>query len=122
MLTMIEVRYLTVRLLAAIGICLLPFLALGACAAPMLLICSRETSNPELRRAPELVEKSALVGLTRDEVVGRLGEPNEGRILAEWDMAYWLSPDSGLFCVDNKWLAIHFGEDDRVDEAAITND
>jgi hypothetical protein len=122
MLTMLEVRYLAVRLLAAIGICLLPFLALGACAAPMLLICSRETSNPELRKAPQLVEQGALIGLSREEVVGRLGEPNDGKILAEWDAAYWLRPDDSLVCVDSKWLAINFGEDGRVERAAITND
>jgi hypothetical protein len=96
----------------------------GFCVAmdELGLGCRAQTSNRELRKAPELVEDRTLIGLTREEVVDRLGKPNDKMRFNGWDMVYWLSPDDEFFCVDNTWLVVRLGEDGRVDRAAITND
>ncbi|MGE0601491.1 MAG: hypothetical protein AB7J35_18750 [Dehalococcoidia bacterium] len=93
---------------------------LGACSAAVELTCGRETSNRELRRAPELVKSGELIGLTEVDLHERFGEPSSRKVGG--DLSYWLSPDDGLFCVDSKWLTFDFDAEGRVARARITQD
>ncbi|MGE3074521.1 MAG: hypothetical protein AB7N24_00210 [Dehalococcoidia bacterium] len=101
----------------AIGIVVL---SLGACSGAEQLTCGGETSDRELRRAPELVKSGELIGLTEDDLRERFGEPSSRKIGG--DLSYWLSPDDGLFCIDSKWLTFDFDADGRVARARITQD
>ena len=74
------------------------------------------------RMADGLILRNALVGLTRKEVVAKLGEPPPESFLVGWSMTYWLGNERGFFSIDSEWLTVRFDVSGHVAEAAIVRD
>ncbi len=72
--------------------------------------------------ADRLLSDGALIGLTRAELVGMLGEPPKTNYFSDWDVVYWLGPERGLAGIDSEWLIVRIGEDGRVAEARLVTD
>lgn len=80
------------------------------------------TSSPRFAMADWLLARGTLHGKTRGEVVDLLGEPPETSYFRDWDLVYCLGPERGFIRIDNEWLAIRFGDDERVAECKIVRD
>ncbi|MFC5372850.1 hypothetical protein ACFPIF_09820 [Brevundimonas faecalis] len=71
---------------------------------------------------------NALIGdvwlkeMTRGEIIDLLGQPTETTDFRDWDFAYDLGLERGLFRTDREWLVLDFGPDDRVVAWAIVRD
>jgi hypothetical protein len=79
-------------------------------------------ASVRLRMADDLVDSKKLIGLTRQEVVTRLGEPPKTEYFKEFDLVYYLGPERGFISIDSEWLVLKFGPDGRVERAAIARD
>jgi len=83
---------------------------------------SRTPAFVRLRMADDLVDNNKLIGLTRQEVVARLGEPPKTEYFKEFDVVYYLGPERGFISIDSEWLVLKLGPDGRVERAAIVHD
>jgi hypothetical protein len=72
--------------------------------------------------ADDLVGSKQLLGLTRQEVVDRLGEPPKTNYFQKFDLVYYLGPERGFISMDSEWLVLKLGPDGRVERAAIVRD
>jgi hypothetical protein len=79
-------------------------------------------ASVRLRMADDLVENKKLMGLTRQEVVARLGEPPKTEYFKNFDLVYYLGPERGFISIDSEWLVLKLGPDGRVVRATIAND
>lgn len=69
-----------------------------------------------------LVSSHKLEGLSREDVIDLLGEPDaHNRYPGGNDLNYSLGAESGYFSIDTEWLTIFF-RDGQVDEVAVTTD
>lgn len=68
----------------------------------------------------DLLEKHTLVGMTRAQIVGLLGDPSppQADTLAAFELVYWLGPERGPIGTDSEWLAIRLDRD-RVKSAEL---
>jgi len=89
---------------------------------PSLWGNSRTPASVRLRMADDLVDNKKLIGLTRQEVVARLGEPPKTEYFKEFDMVYYLGPERGFMSIDSEWLVLKIGPDGRVVRATIARD
>jgi hypothetical protein len=62
-------------------------------------------------------DADSLIGLTRGEVEGRIGEPTSHRFSPEWQMSYRIRP-AGL-CMDSWYLVLKTDSQDVVIEAKV---
>lgn len=67
--------------------------------------------HSRLRMVADLTGKHPLVGMTRDEVIGLLGEPTYSNV---GYASYCLGPEHGFIRIDDEWLWIEFDAADRV--------
>ena len=72
--------------------------------------------------ADRLVARAALIGLTTDEIIAMLGEPEPRGQIRNWDLVYYLCPARALLSCDSEWLVARVGLDKRVTEARIVRD
>jgi len=89
---------------------------------PSLWGNSQTPASVRLRMADDLVDNKKLVGLTRQEVVARLGEPPKTEYFKEFDLVYYLGPERGFMSIDSEWLVLKLGPDGRVVKATIARD
>jgi hypothetical protein len=73
-----------------------------------------------LGMADRLVAWNTLVGKTREEVLQRLGQPENGELVQE--LTYYLGPERGFISIDSEWLSLQFGPDGRVVRSYIWSD
>ena len=71
--------------------------------------------------ADGLLRSRVLLGKSRIEVVGLLGEPPKTDYFSGWDMVYVLGPERGYFSIDSEWLVLRL-RNDRVVEARLARD
>src|SRR5258708_4993529 len=83
---------------------------------------SQTPASVRLRMADDLVDNNKLLGLTRQEVVARLGQPPKTEYFKEFDMVYYLGPERGFISIDSEWLVLKIGPDSRVVRATIARD
>ncbi len=72
----------------------------------------------------DLIESGQLDGLTEEQVIDLLGQPDDRSYFGETvncDIYYYLGPERG-FGVDSDWLFITFGEDGKMERYWITSD
>lgn len=79
-------------------------------------------ASVRLRMADDLVDNKKLIGLTRQQVVSRLGEPPKTGYFKEFDLVYYLGPERGFISIDSEWLVLKLGPDGRVSRATIARD
>ena len=70
----------------------------------------------------DLLRRTKLVGMHRDEVVRLLGEPARTGYFDRGDLVYWLGPERGLFSIDSEWLVMKLDRAGLVIEATIMTD
>ncbi len=63
-----------------------------------------------------------LVGLTRAEVVDKLGEPAPTKYFQEFSMVYILGAERGLISLDSEWLVLNLDTSGHVSDASIVTD
>jgi len=83
---------------------------------------SHTPASVRLRMADDLVDNKKLIGLMRQEVVARLGEPPKTEYFKEFDLVYYLGPERGFMSIDSEWLVMKLGPDGRVVRATIARD
>ena len=89
---------------------------------PSLWGNSHTPASVRLRMADDLVDNKKLIGLMRQEVVARLGEPPKTEYFKEFDLVYYLGPERGFMSIDSEWLVMKLGPDGRVVRATIARD
>lgn len=72
-----------------------------------------------MRMIEDLLKRQKLSGMTRAQTVAILGEPDETPYFREWDMVYWLDPESGLIGLDSEWLLLRLDELQYVKEHTV---
>ena len=77
---------------------------------------------PRLRMADGLVERRALLGKTRAEIVEMLGAPTETAKFSSYGLVYWLGLERGFMSIDSEWLVVGFDANGRAAEAMIVRD
>lgn len=81
--------------------------------------------QPEREReemADDLVARGTILGKTRTEVVGLLGEPPPTNFFQSFDLVYRLGMERGFVSVDSEWLVVKFGPDGRAMVCKIVRD
>jgi hypothetical protein len=81
--------------------------------------CSRDMPR-EMRGIDRIVEDGSLIGLSRNAVIMRFGDPKTDGRFGRPDWYYYAGPDAG--CIDSRWLLIYFDDRGEVEDARITND
>ena len=68
--------------------------------------------NPEERTriVDDMLEKHPLIGLSRENVEGLLGDGSDADTVY-----YYLGPERGLISIDSEWLVIEYKNDTAVD-------
>ena len=79
-------------------------------------------ASARLRMADDLVDNKKLIGLTRLEVVARLGQPPETEYFKDFDLVYYLGTERDFISIDSEWLVLKLGPDGRVTRATIARD
>jgi hypothetical protein len=74
------------------------------------------------RMADWMVLTHSLVGLTRSEVVAKLGEPPPTDYFKDWSMVYILGSERGFISIDSEWLVLRIDAGGRVGEVKIVHD
>jgi len=70
-----------------------------------------------------LIAKSALHGLSKNQVLAMLGPETETKkFRSEFDAVYWLGNERGLMPIDSEWLGIKFDHSGMVSSATILRD
>jgi hypothetical protein len=72
--------------------------------------------------ADRLLAQNTLIGLTRPEVVGMLGESPKTEYFRDWDLVYWLGPERGYMGIDSEWLVVRFARDGRASDSQLVTD
>lgn len=67
----------------------------------------------------DLLRRYQFKGMTREEVVRLLGEPNTTSYFKNWDMVYWLGYQRGFMGLDYEWLVLRLDEGQKVTEYKI---
>ena len=78
--------------------------------------------NRRHRMADWMLLTRSLAGLTREEVVARLGDPPPTNYFRDWSMVYNLGAERGFFSIDSEWLVIRLDDSGQVSEARIVTD
>ncbi len=77
---------------------------------------------PRLRMVDDLLRRHRLDGMTRQQVVALIGEPDQTGYFSNWDMVYWLGPERGGFRIDSEWLVLRLDSQQKVTEHRIVRD
>jgi outer membrane protein assembly factor BamE (lipoprotein component of BamABCDE complex) len=70
------------------------------------------------RMLHDLMDRHALKGMHRTEVLELLGAPESGRSFETWDMAYRLGP----YFIDSEWLVLRLDATQRAVEFRVVTD
>lgn len=99
--------------------------------APLPFVASwwrhgQEEWNDRWHRRHRMVDwmllTGSLIGLTKDEVVAKLGEPPPTDYFHEWSMVYMLGSERGFASIDSEWLVLRIDETGHVTDARIVHD
>jgi hypothetical protein len=74
------------------------------------------------RIADGMLLTGRLVGCSREEVVGLLGEPPATAYFRDWQLVYNLGAERSWLSIDSEWLVLRLGQDGLVHEAALVRD
>ena len=68
-----------------------------------------------------LLSEHELIGMTKAEVAGLLGEQDDSGYFRAWDLRYYMGQEHGFFAIDSEWLVIKF-ENGKVVRYAVVTD
>ena len=100
---------------------------LSACGAKFSPSAWRSVNtglNSRAAMAGDLIRTDRLKGLSRQQVVSLLGEPNRPgyNYFPDSDLVYDLGPERGWMSIDDEWLLIDLDRNGRVSRAQIGRD
>lgn len=75
-----------------------------------------------LEMADRILARRALDGMTRAEVVAKLGEPPKTGYFPDWNLVYWLGMERGFMRIDSEWLVVRCDANGRVSDYRIVRD
>ena len=77
---------------------------------------------PRLCMVDDLLHKHELRGLSREQVVALIGEPDKTEYFSDWDLVYLLGPERGFIRIDSEWLVFRLDNQKKVTEYRIVRD
>lgn len=77
---------------------------------------------PRLCMVDDLLRKHDFKGMSREQVVALIGEPDKTEYFKDWDMVYWLGPERGFIRIDSEWLVLKLDSKDKVSDYRIARD
>jgi len=80
------------------------------------------TNAVRIRMVDDLLRRHSFLGMTRDQVVGIIGEPDKTGYFKDWDMVYWLGPERGFSSIDSEWLVFRLDSQKKVTDHRIVRD
>lgn len=70
----------------------------------------------------DLLRRHSFKGMTREQVIAIIGEPDKTEYFKNWDMVYWLGPERGFISIDSEWLVLRMDSRKRVLEVSVVRD
>lgn len=70
----------------------------------------------------DLLSRHNFRGMTREQTVAILGEPDKTEYFRDWDMVYWLGPERGFMSIDSEWLVFRLDGQQKVTDYKIVRD
>mgnify|MGYP000489447428 CR=1 FL=1 len=70
----------------------------------------------------DLLSRHNFRGMTREQTVAILGEPDKTEYFRDWDMVYWLGPERGFMSIDSEWLVFQLDGQQKVTDYKIVRD
>jgi hypothetical protein len=80
------------------------------------------TNAIRIRMVDDLLRSYQFRGMTRQQVVAIIGEPDKTEYFKDWDMVYWLGPERGWMSIDSEWLVFRLNEQKQVANYKIVRD
>ncbi len=80
------------------------------------------TNAVRIRMVDDLLQRHSFRGMTREQVVALVGEPDKTEYFKEWDLVYWLGPEHGFISMDSEWLVFHLDSQKKVTDLRIVGD
>jgi hypothetical protein len=129
--------FVTLMVILVCGVLIWPFLRLGRA---LFFVTTEEYANRRafdaalwqdpgqvdngirIRMVDDLLTRQQLQGMTHEQIVELLGNPEETPYFREWDLVYWLGPERGFFSIDSAWLVIRLDPQGRVSEYRLVTD
>lgn len=75
-----------------------------------------------IRMVDDLLRRHSFKGMTREQVIAIIGEPDKTEYFKNWDMVYWLGPERGFISIDSEWLVLRMDSRKRVLEVSVVRD
>lgn len=80
-------------------------------------------TNPvRIRMVDDLMRRHSFLGMTRDQVIAIVGEPDKTEYFRDWDLVYWLGPEHGFISVDSEWLVFRLDGQKKVTDCKSVRD
>jgi len=80
------------------------------------------TNAVRIRMVDDLLRRHSFRGMTREQTVAIVGEPDKTGYFKEWDMVYWLGPERGFTSIDSEWLVFRLDSQKKVTDLRIVRD
>jgi len=80
------------------------------------------TNAVRIRMVDDLLHHYRFRGMTREEVTGIVGEPDNTEYFKEWDLVYRLGPERGFISIDSEWLVFRLDGQKKVTDYRIVRD
>jgi hypothetical protein len=79
-------------------------------------------STVRIRMVDDLLNSHNFRGMTREQVIAIVGEPDKTEYFRDFDMIYWLGSERGFMSIDSEWLVFRLDDQNRVLEYKIVRD
>jgi hypothetical protein len=80
------------------------------------------TNAVRIRMVDDLLRRHSFRGMTREQVVAIVGEPDQTEYFKEWDLVYWHGPERGFISIDSEWLVFRLNCQKKVTDLRIVRD
>ena len=80
------------------------------------------TNDVRIRMVDDLLRRHSFRGMTREQVIAILGEPDKTEYFNDWDMVYWLGPERGFMGIDSECLVFRLDVQRRIIDLRIVSD
>jgi hypothetical protein len=80
------------------------------------------TTSTRAAMAEDLVRSGRLIGLSKDDVVRLLGEPNASRYCPRAEFGFALGAERGFVSIDSEWMCLRLGPKGKVIEVYLKKD
>jgi hypothetical protein len=76
-----------------------------------------------LRMVDDFLDENSIVGMSRDQVISLIGEPDQTKYFKSSEMVYMLGQETdSYFAIDAQWLVLELNDSERVASYDIVTD